>query len=317
MRLDPARGFIFPCAGGGNFSRGTGVPGKPGGFAPPILFFLEKENASRPVEEKIAFCRTTGPAGQLAEMRGSSESVPTFNRSLLPSAEYIGCCRDCSAAARRTPAVIVGWKIARPVLLLPRIPLRYALPCQATKARRQSLSNHRGAAAKENGGVSLNFPNFRECQMWLSGPSHQSLPGQTPVTGAASVPGEARNSAASAFSLTPSKGAFSFRRNRKENGGFEAAGLPRHPRPTGRPHSAKEKRRSRAHGRITPRPPLMAKWAKKVRRHPASKRDGGGSGGRRVSGRRSGETGRQRRPGREPRTRGVCPRGRNPACGGV
>ena len=162
------------------------------------------------MEEKIAFCRTTGPAGQLAEMRGSSESVPTFNRSLLPSAEYIGCCRDCSAAARRTPAVIVGWKIARPVLLLPRIPLRYALPCQATKARRQSLSNHRGAAAKENGGVSLNFPNFRECQMWLSGPSHQSLPGQTPVTGAASVPGEARNAAASAFSLTPSKGAFSF-----------------------------------------------------------------------------------------------------------
>jgi len=30
------------------------VPGKPGGFAPPILFLLEKKNASRPVEEKDA-----------------------------------------------------------------------------------------------------------------------------------------------------------------------------------------------------------------------------------------------------------------------
>ena len=42
--------------------------------------------------------------------------------------------------------------------------------------------------------------------------------------------------AASAFSLTPSKGAFSFRRRRKENGGFEACGLRRtSPRPgTGR-----------------------------------------------------------------------------------
>ena len=114
------------------------------------------------------------------------------------------------------------------------------------------------------------------------------------------------------FSRRKRMGGASPRRDRRK-----AAGLPRHPRPTGRPHSAKEKRRSRAHGRITPHSPLMAKWAKKVRRHPASKRDGGGSGGRRVSGRRSGETGRQRRPGREPRTRGVCPRGRNPACGGV
>ena len=31
------------------------VPGKPGGFAPPILFLLEKKNASRPVEEKVAW----------------------------------------------------------------------------------------------------------------------------------------------------------------------------------------------------------------------------------------------------------------------
>ena len=81
-------------------------------------------------------------------MRGSSESVPTFNRSLLPSAEYIGCRRYCSAAARRTPAVIVGWKIARPVLLLPRIPLRYALPGWVSKAGYQAIRNRQGAAAK-------------------------------------------------------------------------------------------------------------------------------------------------------------------------
>ena len=56
---------------------------------------------------------------------------------------------------------------------------------------------------------------------------------KTPVQGAASVPGEARNAAAEPFSLTPSKGAFSFS-SEKENGGFEAAGLPRHPVLTGK-----------------------------------------------------------------------------------
>ena len=131
--------FLFPTA-----TASLGCGGGPR--------FLEKENASRPVEEKIAFCRTTGPAGQLAEMRGSSESVPTFNRSLLPSAEYIGCCRDCSAAARRTPAAIVGWKIARPVLLLPRIPLRYALPGQSRKNGAQLSSTARVRQQKRTAG---------------------------------------------------------------------------------------------------------------------------------------------------------------------
>jgi len=37
------------------FSVRTGVPGKPGSFAPPILFLLEKKNASRSVEEKDAW----------------------------------------------------------------------------------------------------------------------------------------------------------------------------------------------------------------------------------------------------------------------
>ena len=94
-------------------------------------------------------------------MRGSSESVPTFNRSLLPSAEYIGCRRYCSAAARRTPAVIVGWKIARPVLLLPRIPLRYALPGWVSKAGYQAIRNRQGAAAKR-GGQSIRDRPFRQ-----------------------------------------------------------------------------------------------------------------------------------------------------------
>ena len=165
--------------------------------------FLEKENASRPVEEKIAFCRATGPAGQLAEVRGSSESVPTRLASLLPSAEHIGCCRDCSAAARRTPAVIVGWKIARSVLLLPRIPLRYALPgqsweegaklpqppgCGSKKRSREhsEAPQHQSPATanvrqqKENGRASGRDPNFRNCHTQLSGQSPQVFIGPKP-----------------------------------------------------------------------------------------------------------------------------------------
>ena len=113
-------------------------------------------------------------------MRGSSESVPTFNRSLLPSAEYIGCRRYCSAAARRTPAVTVGWKIARPVLLLPRIPLRYALPGWVSKAGYQAIRNRQGAAAKREAEGIPEFPQLMKLHTWLSGPSHQLLPVQNP-----------------------------------------------------------------------------------------------------------------------------------------
>ena len=143
--------------------------------------FLEKENASRPVEEKIAFCRTTGPAGQLAEMRGSSESVPTRLASLLPGAEYIGCCRCCSAAARRTPAVIVGWKTARLVLLAPRIPLRYALPAGYRKHIAKPSATARVRQQKRSRGnpgaaPSTDLPQLPDCGSKRGAEGHPELP---------------------------------------------------------------------------------------------------------------------------------------------
>ena len=122
----------------------------------------EKENAPFDGVREKGSGRTTGPAGQLAEMRGSSESVPTRPADLLPSAEYIGCRRYCSAAARRTPAVIVGWKIARSVLLLPRIPLRYALPGRVSKAGCQALRNRQGAAAKRERQSIRKYPQLSQ-----------------------------------------------------------------------------------------------------------------------------------------------------------
>ena len=98
----------------------------------------------------------------------------------------------------------------------------------------EASANARVRQRKENGGVSGRDPEFR----WRQGQTQKAQPAnhsqtKTPVTGAASVPDEVRNAAAQPFSLTPSKGAFSFS-TEKENGGFEAAGLPRHPRSNGK-----------------------------------------------------------------------------------
>ena len=175
-------------------------------------------------------------------MRGSSESVPTRLASLLPSAEYIGCRRYCSAAARRTLTVIVGWKIARPVLLLPRIPLRYALPGRVSKAGCQSPAtarvrqqkengrasgtslppvarNRQGAAAKREAGCIRKYPQLSQLPYvveWAK--ARKSPPGQAPVTGAASVPGEVRNAAAKPFSLDTIKRRFLFFLGKRERG---------------------------------------------------------------------------------------------------
>ena len=175
-------------------------------------------------------------------MRGSSESVPTRLASLLPSAEYIGCRRYCSAAARRTLTVIVGWKIARPVLLLPRIPLRYALPGRVSKAGCQSPAtarvrqqkengrasgtslppvarNRQGAAAKREAGCIRKYPQLSQLPYvveWAK--ALESPPGQAPVTGAASVPDEVRNAAAKPFSLDTIKKRFLFFLGKIERG---------------------------------------------------------------------------------------------------
>ena len=84
-------------------------------------------------------------------MRGSSESVPTFNISLLPSAEYIGCCRDCSAACRGGAVVIVGER-SEGLSSWPRA-FRFAMRYmgRVSKARCQGFPNCQGAAAKREG----------------------------------------------------------------------------------------------------------------------------------------------------------------------
>ena len=191
-------------------------------------------------------------------MRGSSESVPTRLASLLPGAEYIGCCRCCSAAARRTPAVIVGWKTARLVLLAPRIPLRYALPGRVSKAHHQALSNHQGASAKEKQGesgsgsfhrspatanvrqqkrsrrASGTSPSFRTRHTRLSGPGHRSLPSQNPRNRRCERSGRSPECRRPSLFLLHHQKAHSLFPQEKENGGFEAAGLPRRPRPDGK-----------------------------------------------------------------------------------
>ncbi len=84
---------------------------------------------------------------------------------------------------------------------------------------------------KEKLRASGNAPSFFMLHMWLSGQRPQASIGPTPPYQALRAfrakPGMPPPAS---FLLTPSKGAFSFRRNRKEKGGFEAAGLHRHSR---------------------------------------------------------------------------------------
>lgn len=156
------------------------VPGKPGGFAPPFFFFLRKRMRRARWKKKSLFAAQLA-AGQLAEMRGSSESVPAKPAGLLPSAEYIGCCRDCSAAARRTPAAIVGWKIARSVLLAPRIPLRYALPAGYRKHIAKPSATARVRQQKRSRGnpgaaPSTDLPQLPMCGSKRGAEGHPGIP---------------------------------------------------------------------------------------------------------------------------------------------
>ena len=192
MRLDPARGFIFPCAGGGNFSRGAGVPGKPGGFAPPILFFLEKENASRPVEEKIAF------AAQPA-LRASWRKCGGLPNQYRLSIEVSYRVRSTLAVDDTAPPQLAeprqsSWGgrsqglsfYSRAFRFAMRYPAGYrkqvARPSATARVRqqkrtaghlglpyRQSPATARVRQQKEKQGASGNTPSFRNFHMWLSG----------------------------------------------------------------------------------------------------------------------------------------------------
>ena len=62
-----------------------------------------------------------------------------------------------------------------------------------------AIPNSQGAAAKREAESIRKCPQLFHAHMRLSGPNHRPPPGQTPVTGAASVPDEVRNAAARAF----------------------------------------------------------------------------------------------------------------------
>ena len=114
-----------------------------------------------------------------------------------------------------------------------------------------------GAAAKEEQGASQNtpsaklpqlprcgskrgagcipeFPQLMKLHMWLSGPSHRPLPDQNPRKRRCERSGRSSECRRPSLFLLHHQKAHSLFPQEKENGGFEAAGLPRHPRPTGK-----------------------------------------------------------------------------------
>ena len=130
-------------------------------------------------------------------------------------------------AVNKTPGPA---RMHRPPVLLPHLggrggSVEGALPdascsCFAAAVRwlqktgnggRQTIRNNQGAAAKREAEGIRKYPQLSQLPYvveWAK--ALESPPGQAPVTGAASVPDEVRNAAAKPFSLTPSKGAFSF-----------------------------------------------------------------------------------------------------------
>ena len=88
-----------------------------------------------------------------------------------------------------------------------------------SKERRRALSNCQGAAAKRErqsirAGPGLSLVSRAD----TGGKARRSYPGQTPVTGAASVPDEVRNAAAKPFSLDTIKRRFLFFLGKRERG---------------------------------------------------------------------------------------------------
>ena len=130
-------------------SRGAaGVPGKPGGFAPPILFFLEKENASRPVEEKIAWAAAfqAPPETPFPACYEGFGGADLLALSIRPHTEVspVGGAPGCSLLlfCCRSPVVAEDWQ---------RRPGRFR--------------NCQGAAAKRGGRGIRDLPTSRLPQM--------------------------------------------------------------------------------------------------------------------------------------------------------
>ena len=103
------------------------------------------------------------------------------------------------------------------------------------KALPETSANARVRQQKENGRASGRDSGFRNCHMWLNGQKPSTTTGPTPRTRRCERSGrspECRRQ--SLFLLHHQKAHSLFPLQEKENGGFEAAGLPRHPRANGK-----------------------------------------------------------------------------------
>ena len=132
-----------------------------------------------------------------------------------------------------------------------------AAPRQFERACRRSFDTHRTASAKQKQGASgitpstkllrpprcgskreagciPEFPQLMKLHMWLSGPSHRPLPDQNPRKRRRERSGRSPECRRPSLFLLHHQKAHSLFPQEKENGGFEAAGLPRHPRPDGK-----------------------------------------------------------------------------------
>ena len=92
--------------------------------------------------------------------------------------------------------------------------------------------------SKTEAGASGTTPNFRNCHMWLNGRKPLNQHPNNPCNRREKAfQAEPEMPPPASFPLTPSKSAFSFRRNRKEKGGFARGGAasprpsPHHPAP--------------------------------------------------------------------------------------
>ena len=103
------------------------------------------------------------------------------------------------------------------------------------KALPETSANARVRQQKENGRASGRDSGFRNCHMWLNGQKPSTTTGPNPRTRRCERSGrspECRRQ--SLFLLHHQKAHSLFPLQEKENGGFEAAGLPRHPRANGK-----------------------------------------------------------------------------------
>ena len=197
-----ADGFAAPPRGK-TFSRQDGCAGEARQLQNPHLLFRGKEDAPFDgVEEK---------AGAAAFQTLFETPCSALLRGLWPGSR----CWPCPLYPLLTPTELrVPPGCSAVLFSLPHPDIRGSVPPILQIPR-----NHRIAAAKQKqraSGTTPQLPKLPYAVEWSKPVSfHQA---KTPVTGAASVPGEARNAAAQPFSLDTIKRRFLFFHGKRERG---------------------------------------------------------------------------------------------------